>query len=124
MRAPGEISTSTVSVATELSLSTSWKFLLACISKRSAISERSTTRSPGCNTTSAILRRSDASPRSTSITRTASRLKIGTSLTFMPTSVESSGMATSVKYFICRRPPRKPASEVRFGNSLRPMVAK
>jgi hypothetical protein len=45
-------------------------------------------------------RRSEASPRSTSISRTPSRLKSSTSLTLRPIRVEPSGIATSVKNFI------------------------
>jgi len=74
-----------------------------CIPSSSATSVRSTTRSPGWSTTPARSRRSDASPRSTSMTRTPSGLKMSTSSTCRPIRAESSGSATSVKYFILRR---------------------
>jgi hypothetical protein len=51
-------------------------------------------------------RRSEASPRRTSIRRTPSRLNSSTSLTLRPISVEPSGTATSVKNFArAFRPP-------------------
>jgi hypothetical protein len=66
-------------------------------------------------------RRSEASPLSTSIRRTPSRLNSSTSLTLRPISVEPSGTATSVKNF-ARAPPASSAAaiEVRSGRRRRP----
>ena len=73
----------------------------------SCISVRSTTRSPSASATSGNCRRRLSSPRSTSITRMPSRLKIATSITFWPISGEPSGTTTSVKNFIRLRGPEQ-----------------
>ena len=86
--------------------------------------DRMTMRSPASSTTFVMSRRSEASPRRTSITRTASRLNIFTSLTFCPTMPLSSGIATSVKYFICERSVRNAAIELRSGSSRQPTSAR
>ncbi|OIQ65848.1 hypothetical protein GALL_525910 [mine drainage metagenome] len=117
IRHPGEINTSTVAVCTEDSLSTSRTSLLDCIPSSSDIGVRKTTRSPASNATDARSRRSDASPRKTSTTRTDSRLKISTSSTFLPISPESSGTATSVKNFIFDLSLSSADIDCRSGNS-------
>jgi hypothetical protein len=57
-------------------------------------------------------RRSEASPLSTSIRRTPSRLNSSTSLTLRPIRVEPSGTATSVKNFARARDPPPSAAAI------------
>ena len=113
---PGVISTSTVEVSTEDSLSTMRRSLWDCRPSTSDLGVRSTTRSPSSSRTAGRSRRSEASPRRTSITRALSRAKMSTPSSPLPTRAEPSGIATSVKNFILLRPDSSCDIESRSGS--------
>jgi len=81
----------------------------------SDISVRSTTRSPASSSALGRSRRRLASPRSTSTTRTPSRLNASTPSTPCPIRLLFSGIATSVKYFIFGRSPSRKDIDCRSG---------